>query len=66
MPCKNLRGGDAGSHQTKRCASHEIYADRVELWDRCEKDRWKPHRTDAYDWNLAEAALKQEFSAMKV
>jgi hypothetical protein len=49
-----------------RCASHEIYADRVVLWDRCEKDRWKPHRTNAYDWKLAEAALKQEFSAMKV
>jgi hypothetical protein len=30
------------------------------------KIRWKPHRTDAYDWKLAEAALKQEFSAMKV
>jgi hypothetical protein len=35
-------------------------ADRVALWERCERDSWKPVRTGAYDWKLAVAALKQE------
>jgi len=32
--------------------------DRAELWDRCERDSWRPVRTTAYDWTLAEVALK--------
>lgn len=35
-------------------------ADRVALWELCERDSWKPVRTSAYDWKLAVAALKQE------
>lgn len=33
-------------------------ADRVALWDRCEADSWRPHRTFSSDWKLAEVALK--------
>src|SRR5665647_1298403 len=28
--------------------------ERVKLWDDCERDSWKPHRTTAYDWNMVE------------
>lgn len=35
-------------------------ADRVSLWDRCEADSWRPARTGAYDWKLAEIALKHQ------
>jgi hypothetical protein len=34
--------------------------DRVDLWDRCEADSWRPTRTGAYDWKLAEIALKRQ------
>jgi hypothetical protein len=33
-------------------------ADRVALWDACEKDSWRPHRTYASDWALELAYLK--------
>jgi hypothetical protein len=39
--------------------------DRVELWDRCERDSWRPVRTYSTDWKLAELALKQELENMQ-
>jgi hypothetical protein len=38
--------------------------ERAKLWDDCERDSWRPHRTGAYDWMLAEAALKQELAVL--
>jgi len=35
-------------------------ADRVALWDRCEQDSWRPHRTYMSDWRLAEVVLARE------
>lgn len=32
----------------------------VELWEKCERESWKPQRTGAYDWKLAIIALKKE------
>lgn len=34
--------------------------ERVELWERAERDSWKAKRTGASDWRLEIAALKQE------
>ncbi len=34
--------------------------ERVELWERCEKDSWMPVRTGGSDWKLAIIGLKQE------
>jgi len=34
--------------------------DRVTLWNVCETESWRPHRTGAYDWKLAEIALRQQ------
>ena len=34
--------------------------ERVELWEKCEKDSWNPKRTTAYDWSLEEVALTKE------
>ena len=36
--------------------------ERVKLWEACEKDSWKPKRTDAYDWKMEIIALKQELA----
>ena len=44
---------------------HFLPRDRVELWDRCERDSWRPHRTSAYDWKIAIAALKQELRKLE-
>lgn len=37
--------------------------DRLALWERAEKDSWKPHRNYHYDWQLELAALKQELAS---
>jgi hypothetical protein len=37
--------------------------DRVELWDRCERDSWRPKRTDLYDWRIALVVLGQELAS---
>lgn len=42
-----------------------ISPDRVALWERCEQESWRPHRTTAYDWQLTIAALKQELARME-
>lgn len=34
--------------------------ERVKLWDKCEKDSWRPTHKVSYDWNLELTALKQE------
>lgn len=34
--------------------------DIVELWEKCQKDSWRPKRTTSYDWKLQLLALKQE------
>jgi hypothetical protein len=44
---------------------HTLPADRVALWERCERDSWKPVRTGAYDWKIAIVALKQELTQYK-
>ena len=35
--------------------------DRVELWDKCEKESWKPHKMN---WKVELTALKQEYKSM--
>jgi hypothetical protein len=44
---------------------HILPADRVALWERCERDSWKPVRTGAYGWKTAIVALKQELTQCK-
>jgi len=39
--------------------------DRVELWERCEQDRWRPTPKRSSDWKLHILALKQELAKMK-
>lgn len=42
-----------------------IGPDRSKLWDACRAARYRPVRTSAYDWKLAEAALRMELSKLK-
>jgi hypothetical protein len=61
-PChawKSL-GGNLRKAQYDALVRTLLLADRVSLWDRRETDSWRPARTGAYDWKLAEIALKQQ------
>lgn len=44
-------------------ARSRIPKDRVDLWDRCRKDSWRPK--PGSDWKLTIAALKQELGHLK-
>ncbi len=35
---------------------------RVKLWERCEKESWRPSKKGKADWALAIVALKQELA----
>jgi hypothetical protein len=37
--------------------------DRLTLWERCEKESWRPKRTSAMDWRLHIVTLEQELRA---
>lgn len=63
--CKSHHGWKSvGSNLRKKEYDRIVRAvlpkDRVDLWDRCEADAWRPKRTGAYDWKMAELALIQE------
>lgn len=36
--------------------------ERVELWDKCQRDSWRPKRTGASDWKLQIISLKNELN----
>jgi hypothetical protein len=38
--------------------------DRVALWEACERDSWRPHRTYASDWKKEEAFLRTKLAAL--
>lgn len=68
--CKGLHGW---KHFKK--SNHDLYnqrmkellpESRVRLWEQCEKDFWKPHRTSTMDWKLMLVALKQDLAKMQL
>ena len=67
--CKGAHGWKSlGSNRNK--AQYDALArsllppDRMALWDACEADSWRPHRTGIYDWKLAEQALRAKLRGM--
>lgn len=38
--------------------------DRVELWERCEKDMWRPIKHGAWDWKLNLVVLYKELASL--
>jgi hypothetical protein len=53
-------GGNRNKAQYDALVKTLLPPERVKLWEACEGDSWRPHRTSSYDWKLALAALKQE------
>ncbi len=37
----------------------------VKLWERCEKDSWRPTKKGMYDWQLALTVLRQELAKLQ-
>lgn len=57
-------GGNLRKGQYDALVKTFLPKDRIELWDRCEQDSWRPARTGAYDWQMAIVALKAELKAL--
>jgi hypothetical protein len=58
-------GGNARKKLYDEVVRSLLTPERVELWDACERDQWRPHRTGVYDWKLAEVALTAELVVLK-
>lgn len=68
--CKGIHGWKSvGSNRNKaqydEMLKRILPPDRVALWERCERDSWRPVRTGIYDWKLALIALKQELRQLR-
>lgn len=67
--CKNCHGWKhfkkSNHDQYNAIIKDIIEPERVALWEACEKDSWKPHRTSAHDWLKEEAYLKTKLAAMQ-
>ena len=53
-------GSNARKAQYDAIVRTKLPKDRVALWDKCEKDSWRPMRMSAPDWKLSIIALRQE------
>jgi hypothetical protein len=53
-------GGNLRKAQYDELVRSILPQDRVELWDKCERDSWRPHRTSAMDWRTELAWLKTQ------
>lgn len=58
-------GGNLRKAQYDELVKTVLPKERVELWERCERESWKPVRKGAHDWKLELAALKQELDTFK-
>lgn len=58
-------GGNARKAQYDALVRKILSKDRVELWDRAERDSWRPHRKYATDWRLELVALQHELRELK-
>jgi hypothetical protein len=55
-------GGNLRKAQYDAIVKTLLPSDRVALWEACEADSWRPHRTSAMDWKLQEVALQKELA----
>lgn len=65
--CKGIHGWKSVGANLRKTQYDEMTKtllpkERVELWERAEKDSWRPVHRGTYDWNLSLAALKQELA----
>jgi hypothetical protein len=68
--CRSCHGWKSlGSNQRKaqydELVKTLIEPERVALWETCERDSWRPHRTSTNDWKLQEVYLKAKLTSMR-
>lgn len=68
--CKGIHGWKSVGANLRKAQYDEMVreilpTDRLKLWERCEKDSWRPTRTGASDWKLAIISLNQELNKLK-
>ena len=65
-PCHGWKHfNDSNKEQYDKWVRTKISKERVELWDKCKADHWKPKKTGSYDWKLVLLALKQELRKLQ-
>lgn len=64
LVCKNCHGWKhfkkSNHDQYNEWVKGRLSKERVELWERCEKDSWRPVPTRSSDWQLAIVDLKNQ------
>lgn len=65
--CKSHHGGFKKWNKEKYdyLVKEIIGKERRELWEKCDRERFVPHRTTAYDWKMALVILKQELKKLE-
>ena len=53
-------GGNARKAEYDKLVRTLLPPDRVELWNKCERDSWKPVRTSSTDWRIELAYLRTQ------
>lgn len=65
--CRTCHGGFKKWHKEEydELIKSILPKNRLELWEKCQKDSWRPVRTGAHDWKLAIVGLKAELKKLK-
>jgi len=67
--CKGLHGWKhfkkSNHDQYNEWIKKVLPKERVKLWDRCEKDSWRPKPMRSHDWKLEIINLKKELTSLK-
>jgi glycogen synthase len=63
--CRACHGGFKKWHKEQYDAMVKtlLPEHRVELWEKCEKERWIPQITTAHDWKLSKVLLEKELES---
>lgn len=63
--CRSCHGGFKQWHKPEYDALVKtvLPKERSDLWERAERDSWRPKRMGPYDWKLAIIALQQELKS---
>lgn len=66
--CKGIHGWKSVGENLRKAQYDErikkiLPTEIVALWERCEKDSWRPYRTSTQDWRIHIVALQQELKA---
>lgn len=69
LVCKNCHGWKhfrkSNHDQYDEWVKTKLPKERVELWERCRANQWRPASAGSYDWKLAKVVLEQELAKLE-